>query len=199
MVWAELLGGLTSVLIAVALWRLYPDYDENYLSALFGLIVHAAIAGALLYLSVYDIFTLSIPTRATLYTTLAAVVANVAALAFGYVLPGFTSGLGELDNLLAGVVAGGLIWVIIIITKQRGMGLGDIYIALLIGLLLGWPGIVTAFYVMLLSATGFGLLWALYIGKFKGLQVPLVPFMTLGYLVGLGWGVGVFDFLFFGI
>lgn len=152
----------------------------------------------LLYLSVYDLFTFSIPTEMTRWAVGAAILANVlfAGLRAFNAAPLAAVHIGYPDNLLMALIAGGFFWAIIRLTRQKGMGIGDVILAVIIASLLGWPATVSAFYTMLISAAVAGLLWAIFKGKLRGTIIPLVPFMTLGFVVAYVWGIEIFNLLF---
>lgn len=77
-----------------------------------------------------------------------------------------------------------LLW---LITHGRGMGFGDVKLAGLMGLLLGYPLTIIALYIAFLTGAGVGVI--LMIGKKKTLKsrVPFGPFLILGTTVTLLW------------
>jgi leader peptidase (prepilin peptidase)/N-methyltransferase len=90
---------------------------------------------------------------------------------------------------LGWLVMGGfyfLLWFV----YPRGLGYGDVRLAGLLGLALGyvgWSAVVTGMYAgFLLGGVGGGLLTALHIVNRR--RFAFGPFMLLGSLVGLGWG-----------
>jgi prepilin signal peptidase PulO-like enzyme (type II secretory pathway) len=194
---AEILGLLLYSILAIGLWRMLESGAETR-DILVMLLTHGAVLTMLLYLAVYDIFTMSVPARFTQRAALTAIAINIAFVIVRLINPGLfvQVNLGYLDNLLMGVVAGGLIFSIIHLTKSKGMGQGDVFIAVIIGLVLGWSEAVSAFYVMVFSGALVGIIFALKQKKFHGLQIPLVPFMVLGYVIALAFGLQIFQFLF---
>ncbi len=152
----------------------------------------------MLYLAIYDLFTYSIPRNFTFGICFFALAANALSLLWRIVdpnaIPEIT--LGRSDNLLMAAGFGGMFLLLIRLTKQRGMGMGDVLIGIFIGLTLGWPGTVSAFYAMILSASAVGLFIAAGKRKFKGLIIPLVPFMAFGFVVGYVYAQPMFSLLF---
>lgn len=72
--------------------------------------------------------------------------------------------------------------------KVDGFGLGDIYLAPSLGLLLGWPKILPGVFVAFSSGAIIGIL-LMVLGKKKiGQYLPFGPFLILGTVVGLVWG-----------
>ena len=80
---------------------------------------------------------------------------------------------------------GFLIWIITKITKEKGMGEGDIYVYSMAGLLLGTDKIIPAFYITVFSALFVGIILAISRKKIKGTLIPFVPFITIGTLVAI--------------
>lgn len=93
-----------------------------------------------------------------------------------------------LSLLLSGLGAAAFFLSIVLLSRGRWLGVGDIKLAFLMGLLLGWPAILAA------------LLLAFYIGAIIGLglifsgrkkiksEIPFGPFLAVGTLLVLFWG-----------
>lgn len=79
-------------------------------------------------------------------------------------------------------------WLLILITRGRGMGLGDVKLGFLIGLILGWPlTLVAAFLAFLLGGSISAML--LVVGRKRfGETVPFGPFLILGAASALLFG-----------
>lgn len=107
-------------------------------------------------------------------------------------------------NLLGGLVAALVVTGLFILTRSRGIGEGDIYLAAIMGLLLGLDKLLIGFYVMvIISLVYVGFLWLKSRGKesLRKKKVPLGPFIIAAvYLTLLLWplwqGVGRALFLF---
>lgn len=90
--------------------------------------------------------------------------------------------------ILGGVVFGGVIALLHLLSKGKAMGDGDIKIAATIGVLLGFPvAIVGLFLSFVLGALVGGTLIALKLKTGKD-QVPFVPFMVAALIISLIWG-----------
>ena len=87
--------------------------------------------------------------------------------------------------LVMGLLSGGFLWGLRVITKGRGMGEGDPYLAFWTGSILGYPrgiyGMLAAFIV--------GAIWGtiLLLNKKKswGATIPFGPFLVLGVAIAL--------------
>ncbi len=195
---AELLGLLLYGLLTLGIWKVSElDIDKLAMLAIF--ISSFIILTILFYLAVYDLLWMEIPVMVVGYGTIVVIVLNAVFILFRILTNQEFSQvhLGWLDNLLVGIASAFALYLLVKATKEKGLGVGDIWIAMMIGLAIGWPNIISAFYTMIFSATAIGLLFALKERKFKGLKVPLVPFMALGFIVGSFWGTEIFNILFF--
>ena len=96
-------------------------------------------------------------------------------------------------NVLSGVTFGGFFLLLIIITRGRGMGGGDVKLGAFIGLVLGFPHFLLA--IMLSFLTGAVISIILVFGGKKGLKstIPFGPFLVLGSLITLFWGNKIID------
>lgn len=80
-----------------------------------------------------------------------------------------------------------------LLTKKKGMGFGDVKLAFLMGLVLGFPGIVVAYFIAFLTGAVVGvILMLLNKKKFKS-QIAFGPFLLLGMLLAKLWGLKIFQ------
>lgn len=137
-------------------------------------VLGVALVAVMIVASGIDIATRRIPNRLTGWAALLAVV-------LGAVLhPGGLPG-----QLAAGLVAGGLLLVFAIV-HSRGLGMGDVKLAAVLGLYLGSSVAVALFAGMLVAAVG-GLTVMARVGVAKGrmTKIPLGPFLSVGGVVAL--------------
>lgn len=98
-----------------------------------------------------------------------------------------------LGGMAMGFILGGFFLSLIIITKGKGMGGGDVKLGTFIGIMLGFPQALLAVVLAFLSGAIFsvGLIFA---GKKHfGQVVPFGPFLVLGSLTTLFWGNQILD------
>jgi len=96
-------------------------------------------------------------------------------------------GLSLWNLLISGIIGGSFFLIQFIISQGKWIGGGDIRLGLLMGLALGWPGVIMAIIIsyFLGSIVGLGLIAA---GKKQwGSEVPLGVFLAFGTLVTLFW------------
>ena len=90
----------------------------------------------------------------------------------------------DVNFLLAALAAFIFFYAIYFFTKKRGMGFGDVKLAILLGLFLGFPKIVIALYIAFLTGAAISLILVIAKKKkFHGGSIPFGPFMVIGALI----------------
>jgi leader peptidase (prepilin peptidase) / N-methyltransferase len=111
--------------------------------------------------------------------------AGVVALALAFVVPG-----GSLVSSLSGAVFGGFLFFLmyvlaVAIYKVRGLGFGDVLLAGLIGLMVGFPSVIAPLFLGCLLAGLGGIIMLLARVKSRKDFIPLGSFLCLGTLLVL--------------
>lgn len=90
--------------------------------------------------------------------------------------------------LLSGLGAGLFFFLLHLVTRKKGMGMGDVKLAILMGLVLGFPKIILALYLSFLTGAFIGVI--LVLAKFKrfGEHIPFGPFLSSATFISLFWG-----------
>jgi len=140
------------------------------------------LGAVLLYLSVYDLKYKAIPLiPCILGLVLAGVFVILNTILYGddFLLPTIP------DAIAGGVVLATAVGALVYLTKEKAMGEGDIFLFGIMGISLGFSNLFTGFLICVWSATIYGVIVALIKRKFHRLQIPLVPFISLGILLTL--------------
>ncbi len=126
------------------------------------------------------------------------------ALALSFFSPGLREvsllvegAVGQALSALAGGVLGLALMALPFIIYRRGMGMGDIKLGALVGLMTGYPLI---FIVVILSWISGGLLAAiLLVLKIRGRKdpIPFAPFLVTAALITLLWGQVIWQWYIF--
>lgn len=192
---------LTGVLFALVVWQVFapvwqarafavPDVNlEQLLAVVFSFYVVAV----LIVVSVYDLRHYLIPDVVIWPALLFAVVYNgvgdltafvgspegaLAASDFSRTFGGLGAGLG----------AAAFFWAIVVVSRGRWLGLGDVKLVLFMGLVLGWPRILPALVLAFwMGAIGGGILLATHRKQLSS-PVPFGPSLALGTIAVLLFG-----------
>jgi prepilin signal peptidase PulO-like enzyme (type II secretory pathway) len=96
-------------------------------------------------------------------------------------------------NLFFSFASASFFLIIHLLTKGKGMGLGDVKLVLLPPLILGWPHTIIWLFLSFIIGAGVGVL-LIFLGKAKlGKHIPFGPFLIFSYFLAIFWG----DKLFF--
>ena len=98
-----------------------------------------------------------------------------------------------LGGILTGLGIGGFFLALIIVTKGRGMGGGDVKLGAFMGLILGFPNGVLATILGFLTGAVVALVLIVSGRKKFGENIPFGPFLVLGSLITLFWGSQIID------
>ena len=88
---------------------------------------------------------------------------------------------------ISAFVASLLFYLIWVITKGKSMGFGDVKLAFLLGLLLGYPKIVVALYTAFLTGATLGVILILKGKRTLKSKIAFGPFLIAGTLIALLW------------
>lgn len=99
-------------------------------------------------------------------------------------------------GILMGILIGGFFLSLIILTRGKGMGGGDVKLGAFMGLVLGFPQALFALVLAFLTGAIFSIGLILLGKKHFGQTIPFGPFLVLGSLIMLYWGNQVVDWYF---
>ena len=107
---------------------------------------------------------------------------------------------GEWSYWWSGLVSFGFLGFLYLITNKKGMGFGDVKLAIFMGLFLGYPKVVIAFYIAFISGALVALILMIFKKANKKTLIPFGPFLILGILITWFWGqellsLSVFQFV----
>lgn len=155
----------------------------------FILLILLLIFTLLLFLALKDFKTMEVDQKVSLYLIITLLLLNVSL----FLVKGSTWGLEvtrnyfylPYENLIGAIILGLIFQLIVVITKEKGLGQGDVRIAIICGLLIGSSNLILWLYITIFTALIYGLILAYKKKRFKGLKIPFVPFMVLGIIVVL--------------
>ncbi len=108
---------------------------------------------------------------------------------------------GEVGNLTAYInygysvaIAAGFLGLLVIVSREKWMGKGDILLGVLMGLLLPFPQILVGLFFAFIIGSIAGLILIGVNSKTMKDAIPFGPFLLTGALIGLFWGQNLVDF-----
>jgi leader peptidase (prepilin peptidase) / N-methyltransferase len=89
---------------------------------------------------------------------------------------------------LAIVIASGFFLFIFLISKGKWMGFGDVKLAVLMGLLLGFPNVLAALFLAFFFGAIIGIILMVFNKKSLKSEIPFGPFLITGTFISVLWG-----------
>jgi leader peptidase (prepilin peptidase)/N-methyltransferase len=166
-----LLGGKFFVLTDSATW--------------FFTFYYLTIVSALIVILIYDLLYLEIPSI-VLWTTVGfAIFCN---LLIDFQMANFNGSI--LNNLtysgtLAAFVAFISFFLLSSLSREKFMGMGDAFLVILIGLVLGWPKILLGLFLAFAIGAICGIVLVSLKKKKMGSQIPFAPFLAVGAIISM--------------
>lgn len=147
------------------------------------------IASSLVAILVYDWLYMEIP-MIILWVAIAISAAfNLFSDYYNYVSLSGTAGsvwnLATHSGILAAVAAFLFFFLLSVKSNEKWMGMGDAYLAILLGLFLGWPKIFLALFLAFFIGSVYGIILIVLKKKNLKSQVPFAPFMVAGTFISL--------------
>ncbi|HAT74124.1 MAG: Type 4 prepilin-like protein leader peptide-processing enzyme [Candidatus Moranbacteria bacterium GW2011_GWF2_36_839] len=176
----------TGVIFALIGWKFFVLIDTtSWLSTAYYLFM----ASSLITILVYDFLYLEIPGSVLWVSIFLAIV-------FGLYMDGMSlwnlesNTLNLLDTItypgvLAATVAFVFFFSLSFFSREKWMGMGDAYLVILLGLILGWPEILLALFLAFFLGAFYGIIMLAMKKKKMKSQVPFAPFLVLGTLITL--------------
>lgn len=179
-------GGIFLLVKIFTIIKIFPSTDWSWIS-LFTLFCLLWIFALLFFLAWKDFKTMEVDQKVSLFLIGFLLLVNVTL----FLLKGSGWGLEitktfsylPYENLIASIILGLIFQLIVLITKEKGLGQGDVRIAIICGLLIGTSNLILWVYITVFTALIYGLILAYKKKRFKGLKIPFVPFMVLGSIV----------------
>jgi len=91
-------------------------------------------------------------------------------------------------SIIAAVIAGGFFLVLVLISKEKWMGKGDVLIGILMGLILGLSQTVVALFLAFLIGAVIATILLITKKKKMKSEIPFGPFLVFGTMISIFWG-----------
>ena len=172
----ELATGLIFLLISILFWNNIPL-----------MVFLTIIFSFLIIIFVHDLKHLIIPDNVLLP---AIIIAGLYRIFEGlFIIKSYSS----LYYLLSMAVPCGFFLLIYIFSKGKWIGFGDVKLAILLGLILGWPNILVGLFLSYLIGGIIGTGLVIFSKKHMKSEVPFAPFLIAGTMIAAFFGTPILN------
>jgi len=186
----ELATGLLFVIIYLVNKK-YLFYGNDYFW-FFNFLFLFFISSLLVIIFVYDFKHYIIPDK-IIYPAI--IVTTIWYLASNLFFKSSTS--YNLSNVIYSALGSASFFLVIVVVSQgKWMGVGDVKLAFLMGLLLGFPNILVALFLAFFIGAVVGVMLVLAGRKTLKSEVPFGPFLVLATFLAMFFGLQIIDFYF---
>jgi leader peptidase (prepilin peptidase)/N-methyltransferase len=98
-----------------------------------------------------------------------------------------------INRLLSGLIMIIIFLILVVVTKGKGMGFGDVKFSFLMGLFLGFPKIIVAFYLAFLTGAAISLILVLIGKKTMKSKIAFGPFLVYATVIAFFLGNQIFS------
>lgn len=179
----EFFTGLSFVLV---FWKVVPSLDIYQMTSLqfLHLLDWWTLVSFLIIIFVYDFKYYLILDKVVLPAIVIAFLANI------------VLGFSIFNLVFAAVIGGGFFLLQFVISKGKWIGGGDIRLGVLMGVILGWPHILTALFISYILGSLFSIFLIIFGRKDWGDKIPFGTFLSLGTFVSMLWGPSLVKWYF---
>jgi len=187
---------LTGIIFAVIGQRFFSPVDfSTWITTGYYLFISAS----LISIAVYDWLYLEIPSE-VLWLAVAV------SIAFGlwadwnawmnFTLPVSILGGAVYSAVFAAFFAFTFFFILSVASRERWMGMGDAYLAILLGLFVGWPKILLALFLAFFIGAVWGVALVVFKKKKMKSRLPFAPFMILGAFIAFFFYAPIINWYF---
>lgn len=158
-----------------------PSYSLSWLDTVF----YLGAFSALIVIFVYDLKYMEIP---MIIIWLVSGWTLVYLLLFDWLNYGFQLnilGFRTFSGILGAMIAFLFFFVIVSVSKEKWMGMGDAYLALLAGLIVGFPNIILAMTLAFAIGSVVGVILVIMGKKKMQSQIPFAPFLVSALIIAI--------------
>jgi prepilin signal peptidase PulO-like enzyme (type II secretory pathway) len=158
---------------------------DGLIASAFTVAIWIAVFEALLVMTLIDIRLGIIPDEINIFLGIAGVLLLL--------VPAPLDAAAVLVKIISALGAGAFFALLIAVTRGKGMGMGDLKLAIPLGLLFGWPEILLVLMAAFVIGAVVGVI-AIACGKnsMKG-TLPFGPFLALGAVTAFFWGAPIIN------
>lgn len=99
-------------------------------------------------------------------------------------------------HLIGALFGGGFFGLLVLVTRGKGMGMGDVKLGIPLGLLFGWPEILLLYAAAFVIGAVAGIGYLMWGKRSQKSPIPFVPFLTTGALFVFFFGAMFLNWYF---
>jgi len=104
-----------------------------------------------------------------------------------------------LNLILGALIGGGLFLILVLVSKEKWMGWGDVKLGFLLGFLLGYPVIIVSHMIAFISGAIVSLILIILTKRKLKSEIPFAPFLILGALIAVFFGEKIINWYLKGL
>lgn len=196
----EVSGALTFFISTLSLLSIITQRLMEPTESIFLIVLNLFFVIAFLYFSIEDILRLKVSEKQSKVFAFSIVVISLVVGLYRFLIYRLSGedilvglGIGFWDNLLGGIVLGLIIYFFVRLNNSFGMV--DVYLIFSMGLMLGFFNSIVALILISFIGALISVLYCIRIRKVKGIKIPFAPLMMISYVVTLGYGEQILNFL----
>jgi len=98
-----------------------------------------------------------------------------------------------MDSLTGGLLGASFIGLLVLATRGKGMGIGDIKLCLLLGLVLGYPLVIVCLFFAFVIGSFVGICLIILKSKTLKDEIAFGPYLIIGFYISLFYGPNVIN------
>jgi leader peptidase (prepilin peptidase)/N-methyltransferase len=99
----------------------------------------------------------------------------------------------DITHAAIGCAIGLVLFLLIALLSRGGMGLGDVKMAALMGIMLGYPNVLVAIFLAIIAGGLMAIVLLVSRKKGRKQAIPFGPFLALGTVLALIWGTPIWE------
>jgi prepilin signal peptidase PulO-like enzyme (type II secretory pathway) len=182
----------TGIVFAIIAWKFFVLLDtQSWFLTGYYLIAFSA----LIVIFVYDLLHMEIPMVVLWSGIFFAILCNLI-LDWNLLQANILLDSHTYAGTLGAFIAFVFFYLLSTFSHEKWMGMGDVFLVILLGLIVGWPKIILALFLAFFIGAIYGIV--LIVLKLKKLnsQVPFAPFLIGGTFIALLWFEGITTWYF---
>jgi len=200
---SELLGGGCGFILSLSLYSIESSLNINVYFYIYALLI-IILSVLLLFFGIFDLEHFEIPAKLANYSVAFFLIVSIFVSILKVILGDdltFQSvddfaPIGNIENYSLFLINYGVVYLLVYLTKEEGMGKGDADILGMMGLFLSLKSNVMLLLFVPIVGGVIALFIIILIKKYKDVRIPLVPILTITFLFMLGFSDVLFDNIF---